>query len=174
MAFIYHRVPEHISGNILYPVNELGLVLPSIYSEHQEKYKERPHVLEDSIPRLGCFWGDVLHFTAIRPAKLAEAFLSIGKKMQLHYYEIEASKLEPEKSVVYLNRPKAPGERTSLSDFVRYDPKNLDEYTHIPEGTLQYYRQNVSSGDDFMLYYNIPVILYKGNLDISGVPIINA
>lgn len=171
MAFIYHRVPEGMTGNIVYPLSELKELYPEIFEVRSKHHHYPPHVLDDSIPRLGCFWNDVLHFTAMHPTKIAEAMKKCGHSLKLRYYEIPAERLEPEKTIVFLNKPRILGSPTKYSDFVDYNPAEIEKYAFVHEESLEKC-EDLPTGDEFLLNYGSPYILYKSNINIGGLVII--
>ncbi len=172
MTFIYHRCPENMQGNTIYPMSELLEIYPEIFAQRQKHHEFQPRVLEGSIPRLGCFWNDTLHFTALHPKKIEEALNKFGfKDIKLKYFEIESEKLSPEKTMVYLNKPKKPGEATKYTDFIEYNHNEIDNLAYIPEESMGELKK-IPTSDEFLLNYHAPIILYKGRLDVAGAKII--
>ena len=37
--YLYHRVPDNLKGNIIYPLNELKDIHPDLYISNKENYK---------------------------------------------------------------------------------------------------------------------------------------
>ncbi len=161
-----------MTGNILYPMSELMDKYPLLFSVRQRHHEYQPRVLEGSIPGLGCFWPDTLHFTALHPSKIAEALCKFGFKINLKYYEIEASKLSLERAIVFLNKPREPGTLPNASDFVPFNPNEVPKFAYISEESMNYYKKSVPTSDEFLLNYKNPLILYKGNLNIEGAKIV--
>ncbi len=173
MAYIYHRCPENMKGSLIYPMSELLEIYPDIFAARQKHHQFQPHVLEGSIPRLGCFWNDTLHFTALHPQKISDALKKFGYSgIKLRYYEVPAEKLEPEKTIVYLNKPREPGSSVKVTDFADYNPVEISKYDFISEESINKYNKNFPTSDEFLLNYGAPYILYKGKLDVSGLKII--
>jgi hypothetical protein len=172
MALIYHRVPQYLTGTVLYPLNVLREKYPDLYAARQKHHEFQPHVLDSSVPKLGCFWDDLLHFTALNPMQISKALQTLGYKLSLRYYEIDAAKLDPEKSIVYLNSPKEPGETTKISDFVPFNPDEVEKLAYIPEEMMERHKKHLPTADEFLINYGAPYILYKGELDVTGCPII--
>ena len=172
MAYVYHRVPKNMSGNVLYPINELKEKYPILFIARLEHHGHQPRVLEGSIPKMGCFWEDVLHLTAIPPSKIAEELQNYGYDLHLKYYEIDAGKLDPNKTVVYLNEPKETGTPTKVTDFIPFNPNKVEELAHVSEDPMNFYKKNFPTSDEFLLNYKAPYILYKGSLNVEGAKII--
>ena len=52
MVYLYHRVPENLIGETLYPLNELKTLYPDVYAEHVKKYEGREEKMDR---RRGCY-----------------------------------------------------------------------------------------------------------------------
>ena len=162
-----------MTGTVLSPLNELKDSSPDLYAIRQKHHEYQPHVLEESIPRLGCFWDDVLHFTALHPTKIAEALHTFGyTDIKLKYYEIDATKLDPAKTIVFLNKPREPHEHTKVTDFTPYDPQEVEKWAYIPEEAMNLHKKKLPTADEFLVNYGAPYILFKGDLSIEGEKII--
>lgn len=57
-------------------------------------------------------------------------------------------------------------------DFAAFDPDALEEYAVLPQATKEYYAATHAAGKKPLLYLRVPHILYKGEIDIGGLPII--
>lgn len=53
-----------------------------------------------------------------------------------------------------------------------YNPENLARFSLVPETTKDYYRETIKKGERPFLYYGVPHIIYKGTLDVTGLPIV--
>ncbi len=51
-TFLYHRVPEGMRGNVLYPLNALKGVHTDLYVHEAKKYEGREHIMEQFLPTL--------------------------------------------------------------------------------------------------------------------------
>jgi hypothetical protein len=78
--YLYHMVPNDMTGSVLQPLNTLKESHPDLYVSKAEKYKGREHLMDIMIPTLECKWNDVLHFSPIHPQELKEAFEEAGMK----------------------------------------------------------------------------------------------
>ena len=177
LMYIYHRVPDNMTGVTLHPLNRLRDVFPEAYTQHASKYKGREAIRKKTIPILGCLWNDVLHFTAVHPSTLKQALIDSGannlSNQKMSYYKIPSELLEQEKSIVYLYKPEyGRGSQMSESNFEKYFPNMVGRYSAIPIETLQYYSESFSEGRRPLMFVHIPHILYQGGLDISGCEII--
>jgi hypothetical protein len=164
-----------MKGDTLYPLNILHTVHPELYEKKFAKYAWRPQVPQQKIPVLECLWNDVLHLTPVHPTEVWKVLQEAGYAGQFDYrcYEIDPWNLEPEKSIIYLNKLALTAERMTDADFQPYDPATLDAYSIVPEETKEYYKRCVQKGAEPLLFHRIVHVLYKGSIDVSGLKIIS-
>ncbi len=179
MPFLYHMVPEHMSGTVLYPLNALAATHPDVYAAEADKYAERMHVMEYRVPTLGCRWNDVLHLTAVEPQDLVRALTEAGRAAQApqRFFKIDVTKLDPSVMTVYLytnTGPSSVGVQPAHEEFVAYDPRHHAEFARIPEETKAYYRKMYAEGKRPLRFRGVPHILYKGPIDVSDVEVVTA
>ncbi len=173
--FLYHHVPENMTGKILYPLNTLKEMYPDIYREHVEKYENRQHLLTRVIPTLNCLWNDVLHLTAVTPEELHNNLLKAGIAEQKikwrRWFKIELSKLDLRKVTVYLYKHNSRN-GPSAEDFCDIDLNKISDYRTVPQETIRYYQEQNKLDQRPLLFHGIPHILYKGTINIENVEII--
>ena len=88
--YLYHRVPDDMKGSILYPLNQLRNVYPSLYAAKAASYKNREAVMQARIPILDCLWNDVIHFSPVHPSKIQRSRAEAGfPRKPRRYFEIE-------------------------------------------------------------------------------------
>jgi hypothetical protein len=161
-----------MTGHVLYPLNVLKEQHLDIYLTRQKHHQFQPHVLNGSIPKLGCFWDDVLHFTALHPKQIEEALKKFGYSVPLKYYEIDARRLDSERTTVYLNPPRAEGEPTKVTDFVSYEADHVQKFATIPDSEPGEKGLAIPTADEFLINYQAPYILYRGSIDITDAKVI--
>lgn len=174
MNYLYHSVPKHLQGSVLYPLNDLKERLPDVYEKEAGKYAGRGHIMQQRIPRLDCLWNDVLHFTAVHPRDVQRALAEAGRPEPWTQacYQVDPRLLDAAKAVVYLNSGPWKGSVAVASDFLPFDLEKLAEYAALPQTTREYYGRAYAEGKAPLLYVGVPHILYKGSLDIGGLPIV--
>src|SRR5687767_13236025 len=91
MTKIYHRRPDDLFGQTLYPLNRLKDVAPEQYARQRAKYEGREALCDFRVPHLNCLWNDVLHFSPVHPAKLRELCVAVG----LRWKEADWFELDP-------------------------------------------------------------------------------
>jgi hypothetical protein len=166
-------VPKDLRGNILYPLNTLKENHPDLYDNYIKKYEGRAEILDRRIEKLNCKWNDVLHCSALNPNIVIEALRNLGKDAHLKFFEIDAHKLEPENTLVYLYSPREFGTLPPQSDFIEYKPEEVEKYAYLPDETIEYYKKTLEAGKNPLGFHLVPHILYKGNIDISDAKVIS-
>lgn len=160
-------------GNILYPLNTLKKIHPDLYKQEVSKYKERKFIKKQEIPPLDCLWNDVLHFTAVNPQDIKQAFLDLGVEYNLLYYQIDPRLLLEKDTIVYLYRHQKPEDKLKADNFTLYNSSEISLYNLLPKETQEYYKEQLKEGKKPLLYHRVPHILYKGNLDITNIPTVS-
>jgi hypothetical protein len=174
MQYLYHRVPENLEGDILYPLNSLIDIYPERYEEEKSKYSARPETLDIRVTSLNCRWNDVIHFTAVHPSKVHDALSKVGKELApgKKYFQIDPTKLLAKDATIYLAAHLKPKDLENPENFLPYDSAVLDQYSDVPSRAVEYYEKCVRENERILIYKFIPHVLYRGNLDISDAPII--
>ncbi len=169
MSKIYHIVSGDFQGSILYPLSMLREKYPEIHSAHTKKYESRKHITELFIPQLNCHWGDVIHFSAVHPDILIKTLKEAGFDEQFSFYEIDASLLDPQQTLIYINKAKEDKHNLTADDFAEFDPAEVSRWAYIPEETVSYYKRKFAEGKKPVPFLFIPHILYKGSVDVSDI-----
>jgi hypothetical protein len=175
-GYVYHWVPVDLLGDVLYPLNQLKSLYPSLYVTKAAKYQNREAVMQARLPLLDCLWNDVLHFSPVHPSKVQEALAEAGFGRKLRrYYEVDplAKGFNATNTVVFLHqRLNLEKFELEAADFRAFNPTELSTLGEIPDATRTYYRQMFEQGKRPLVYLYVPHILYQGRLDISDVNII--
>ena len=176
---LYHRVHREMTGNTLYPLNVLKSKYPELYEKYIKKYKNRPHVLEQKIPILDCLWNDVVHLSSIHPMEIKQALASIGIEYSGKFFVIDAENLDQGKLVIWLNtKDSLKGEKgaTSLEYFERFNLQKYDTFYKIfpKERQIKAWQTWIQENQTPPLVLSkCPHFLYKGEIPLDGVKIIN-
>ncbi|MBE9139195.1 hypothetical protein IQ254_18675 [Nodosilinea sp. LEGE 07088] len=176
MSYLYHRVPAHLTGSVLYPLNTLKQKFPAIYTAHAAKYVGRETLTQQIVPPLGCLWNDALHFSPVHPNSIYQGLLAAGFEPQpMQWFEAEplALNFNRTNTAIFLHPPKEYLDFTKLADaFAPFDYALLSELSELPEATLAYYRASRESGQSPLLFHRIPHILYRGSLHVKDMTLI--
>ena len=173
MPYIYHIVSKDfeqskIEGEALYPLNVLKEKYPKLYSLHAQKYENKKHIQEFYIPQLSCYWGDVVHFSAVRPEAIVQLLDSCGLKKEFSYYEIDVTSIDLTKTIVYTNKPRENMKLMTEDDFVPFRADEITRWAEIPQATIDYYQKCMGGGREPTLFLYIPHILYQGIVSLAG------
>jgi len=171
MVPLYHRVPRNLIGTTLFPLNMLKDLYPEVYHNAVKKYEGREIIMEDVIPLLNCKWNDVIHLSPIHPQELEDAFVALGRQglKGREFFCVDAMSLNPQNTVVYLYQNETRAEKFMEGNFIPFDPLELTTMSHLPEGTKKYYAEAFSQGEDPLLWYRAPHILYRGTIDTESL-----
>ena len=173
MNYLYHRVPQDQQGTVLEPLNQLKISNSELYKIKAAKYQGREHILERRIPILDCLWNDVLHFSPVPPAELKASLLEAGMEdKEWSFYQIDPSLFERENTVTYLHKDIGRISVPDASEFVPFNANNLPELSHIPNATMQYWKDQYAKSAKPLIFLGIPHILYRGTLDTVNLPVV--
>lgn len=168
-GYVYHLVPANLRGSVLYPLSQLRSIYPDTAAAHAAKYHGREQAMEQWIQPLACRWNEVLQLSPVHPSVLRAALAESGHVRPLRrWFAIDAQHFSPSNTALYL-----PSSRPNYERIIAYTPGCLNQYRSLPEEQLSFYRQ-VPPGSPLMLFGGIPHILYRGSLDIAGVPVFEA
>ena len=181
MSRIYHMMPRNFTGDVLYSLNKLKTHLPEIYAAQAQKYSGREVLMQTKIPLLGCLWNDVLHFSSVHPSKIRDAFINAGFGWRARLWfaiEPSSSGFVQENAVIFLNTPsKNPTQLSDfnfpITEFMPFSPKQLGKLTELPEATSEYLKFAKEAGEQPFLFNYVPHILYRGEMNVSSVEIVD-
>lgn len=167
--FLYHKVPDGMKGEVLFPLNSMKDSYPELFEQAVSKYMGRMKVMQKVIPGLNCLWNDVIHLTAVPPAKLKEALVGAGMPSSkiLEFYQIDPDLLSPEDTIVYLYLDDNVETQGNFTPFVASE---IAQYSKIPQATLDHYK--ATTRENRFVHYRVPHILFKGTIDVSNCPIV--
>lgn len=169
-AVVYHAVPENMQGSVLYPRNQLAKLYPELAAEYTAAYAGREEVASQHIPTLGCNWGDVLFLSPVHPQLVIDTMRDHGAPVdfKLEAYQVEIDTLDQSKLTVMLTV----GLGDDGKQFVPYDASRLAEWRQIPQISRDHYDKMVALGEQPFTYGGIPHFLYRGTIDIIGLPVV--
>lgn len=172
MPSLFHFVPERMVGTVLYPLNALKDREPEVWRREVAKYEGREHALEIPIPPLGCLWNDVLHLSTVHPSLVVAELKAVGLEPLRHrFFELDADLLDPERTVIFLNRRSDVSARINDSQWLPFDPVSLVGLAQLTEPTRRYYRECAALGKRPLLYGYLPHVLFRGELETRSLPV---
>ncbi len=170
--YLYHFVPEHMRGTVLYPLSEMKQKFPELFNKQAAKYQEREEVKDTTIPGLGG-WNEVIHLSPIDPRKVMQALKDAGAPADFPWkaFRIDASTLDQSKMVIMVTHKN--GDAYS-KDFLPFTEENYMQHTEVPEITKQHYREARAKGEQPFTYAGAPHVLYKGTIDTKQLQIVSS
>ncbi|MFA7302266.1 MAG: hypothetical protein WC030_00765 [Candidatus Paceibacterota bacterium] len=176
MEYLYHRVPKNMVGTVLYPLNVLKVLYPVVYREHVAKYEGRSHLLLAEVPVLHCLWNDVLHFTAVEPHVLKETLKSAGVALSNQgWFKVPVSLVEGDDSIAFIYTREErvmPNALSRAKEYAMFSASQMDTYRHIPDETIEYYKDEVAAGREPLMFHLVAHILYKGTLETKDLEVV--
>ena len=169
---LYHIVPSPMVGDTLFPATELQHRLPKVYTGAMGKYQRRPHIPENYIPQLDCYWSDVVFFSAVHPTLMRKVLIDCGlSNLRLtKSFLVDPAHLDLTKLIVYEYEEDIP----ATGRYVPFDSGRLAEYGRLSEAAKAYYRWAIAKGERVFPFHLVTHILYQGSVNISGVPVVEA
>lgn len=167
---VYHIMPKHFLGPMLYPFNQLQEALPDVFAEQVTKYRGRDELLEYRIPFLDCYWDDLLHLSAIHPAQIRGAMEASGMAWKMNYwFEIDVEKLAlNETNAAIFTAPFRTQGAMQDQDFIPFNGERLQMLTSIPQQSYEYFNHAKAYDEHPFLFNYIPHVLYRGTLDTTA------
>jgi hypothetical protein len=167
---LYHIVPQNMTGNVLYPLNELQNVFPDVYAVHAKKYEGYEYLTRMAVPILDCRWNDVLHLSLVHPADMREAMIAAGFDVPSRYYfEIDPAEngFNEQNAVLYLYPDSFELREDS---FMPYSPEALTEIAgQLSDWTTA---QHQLTDHRSLMFYRVPIVFYKGTLETDHLNVI--
>jgi hypothetical protein len=182
---VYHAVPPSMTGNVLFPLNQLRLAVPELYQRHVTKYGGREQVLHFRIPGLGVLWNDALHCAPIHPYWVAKARVEAGvatSNFGTQAFRIPLESFRQHRSAYFRNATfwinGRPGEdmpdEPPREEFSAFDGDRYRELHDVPEAYPRFLAEMAKLGRPPLTFPTIPHVLVAGPIDVSGLEIVSA
>lgn len=168
---LYHIVPKDLEGDFLYPLHELARERPHLARAAAEKYSGREHLMDVTIPILGCRWNDVLHLTPLHPKKTKQALVAAGfSAREFRFFVIPPAAIA-KGTAVYFKNSKDTGGRYDfeLGEFTPFDPAAYRELEAVPDAQIRYFDESKRRGERPLLWARTPHVFYRGNIDVASL-----
>ncbi|UCZ53815.1 group-specific protein [Bacillus shivajii] len=180
MAYLYHIVPREMKGKDLLPLNKLKETEIDLYEKYTEKYMDHPRrkkLLKRKIPKMNCYWNDVIHMLPIDPRKVYYALREAGmRERELSFYQIPLSLFADDNEFAFYHyRPEAyqgPGEDLLDSEITLIKRAELQMLENLRPETKGYYKESIRENRPFGLFHYVPHVFYKGTINISDVKVV--
>ena len=183
--FLYHICPLDMRGEVLYPLNRLRDSAPDVYELQVAKYAGRERVLEFRIPLLEVLWNDVIHLSPIHPRRLAQAWTDAGltspSGWRRRFFRLPVERIAGLPAVWFASESmwvnNSPYEEVPLAppanEFTWFDPHEYRELQATPVAYPEYLRAQIELGRRPLLFPKIPHILVEGEIDTTGLDMVD-
>lgn len=173
-GMLYHLVPRRVVGSHLLPLNRLKGSHPALYEAYSRKYQGREHLLEQPVPGLECLWSDVLFLTAAQPSVIRELHEAAGFDVPpLRWFEVDPRALDASRLHIYWYLHSDPDLKEDPANWEPFRESLLPRLREVPEATREHYAEAARSGKRPLAFYRVPHLLYRGELELEGVRVIN-
>lgn len=183
MAFLYHRVPDDMRGDALYPLHELRGSHPELHERYLGKYQdmkgrpggqERAELPWSRVPGLDCLWGDTVFLLPHHPREIKDAYEKILErefpKQYRRYYAIDTRQLDSERCVLFLHRRGVPHD--DPANWLPFDPETIARFAPLPEDTMEEYRRAAAGKPKFRVFTFTHHVLHRGSIGIRDSEIV--
>jgi hypothetical protein len=175
---LYHRRPPDFRGGVLYPLNALRAVAADLYERQRGKYAGREHLLGQRVPPpLDCLWNDVLHFSPVHPARVAELARDCGLVWhEADWFEIDpvAAGFTPANTAVFRYADTEREGPIPDAEFEPFDAARLAGMSELPASTRAYYRSVPPGSSRYFIFVGVPHVLHRGPVDVTRAPLVRA
>lgn len=173
-SWLYHRVPECMIGNTLYPLNELRSIHPSAAVAEREKYSSRENLMTVRLPILNCLWNDVIHLSPVNPRLIKKALAQAGALPadlpKRWFFVINPMELEEGRAIHFKNSIDTEGKYTfQEGDFSVFSAEWYEELEDLPPAQHEYNKRMLNEGGRPLLYARTPHVFYRGSINVSGL-----
>lgn len=143
------------------------------------KYEGREALLERRVPHLGCLWNDVVFFSAVDIRRIKAMFEAEGVELGTwRWFEVPVDRLDPKRTVItsraHLDAPLKEYGDFGMSDdaFEFLTPEALAAAQATPTRLREHIRKARSKGRRPLMFVSCPHVLYEGEVDLAGVPVV--
>ncbi|MEK6868495.1 MAG: hypothetical protein AABX98_06755 [Nanoarchaeota archaeon] len=165
---LYHLIHRPFFGTTLYPLSELRHVDPALFEKQKAKYDGRESLSEYGIEAFDCRWNDVIHLSPVHPKSIFTALKKAGypqsEKRHPYFFALDPRALDP-LLTIFFHPPHGQEEN--------YNPRKVRKYSTLPKATKEYYKEAIARRESPLLWNLTTLVLYKGTIDISAIPIID-
>ena len=176
-APLYHRKSPDFRGNVLYPLNALRAVAVDLYERQRSKYVGREEILRQRVPLLNCLWNDVLHFSPVHPARVAELARAEGLVWhEAQWFQIDAvaAGFTPANTAVFRYADTRLEGPIGDEEFEPFDIERLARMSELPASTREYYRSVAPGSSRYFIFVGVPHVLHRGPVDVAAARLVLA
>ncbi len=159
--YVYHRLPEKMDGDVVFPLNTMEKMFPDIFAKEVQKYHGREVLREREICTLGCLWNDVIHMTPVHPKEVRRHLRECGVRADFagQFIKVDIDCLAQECLTLMAY------EHFHFT-FCDVNSVPWERICHIPMCTRAYYQECAQKDVRPILFHGVAHVLYKGCIDI--------
>ncbi|HLE11030.1 MAG: hypothetical protein A2504_10495 [Bdellovibrionales bacterium RIFOXYD12_FULL_39_22] len=184
--YLYHSLPPNLTGTTLYPLNMMKGIIDDIFQDQAKKYEGREQLMQTKIPKLGCLWNDVLHFSPISFEQMYNALydsltkyapenLKIKYPIHRKFLKIDSELLNQDNLCIFLNQVEIPTYNfTGFEDqFIIFQNEKEIIQIDISPTQIDKYNEAFQKGRRLLIYSHSPHVFYKGYIELEKFGICN-
>lgn len=164
-------------GSVLYPLNRLAELNGELHTAAISKYFDHPSrrgLPERHVPKLGCAWGNVVHFSTVHPRLIHKAWSELGGSgaPPARWFALPVGELVGLRAAVYRGTGRNPAGEIPEAAVELLDPEAYEEPARLPDATLDWYRELVAGGRSGAWFVGVPHVLVAGPVDVGDREVI--
>ncbi|MGO1972283.1 MAG: hypothetical protein ACTH2Q_04920 [Propionibacteriaceae bacterium] len=167
---LYHRPATSVIGDAIVPLSTMRTKYPDLYALHSRKYSDAPWVPDESVDPLGCRWSDVVFLSPVHPGPLFAALRRSGRRVaDEEPWRLDATRLDPERTVIRLMRHGRSGHRAdppTADDYLPYTTASLRAVNRITIDAIDRL-ENLLPEDPWFPWVDVPHVLYHGEIPVA-------
>ena len=174
---LYHRKSPDFRGNVLYPLNALRGIAADLYDRQRAKYAGREEILRQRVPALNCLWNDVLHFSPVHPARVAELARAHDLLWsEAEWFEVDpvAAGFTPANTAVFRYADIRLEDSIPDEEFEAFSMERLAGMTELSSSTREYYRSVAPGSGRYFIFVGVPHVLHRGTVDVAHARLVRA
>ncbi|MBP9667242.1 hypothetical protein KBD87_00340 [Candidatus Saccharibacteria bacterium] len=167
---LYHHVPEHQNGAVIYPLNQLKEKFPDIYKKQSAKY-DTIQEKDVEIPNFG-YWNDCVNLMPVNPGLVKIELDKYGHDTSWpwNFYKIDPDMLDHSKLIIMIMTE---DDGIFKRHFMPFTKGAYEKHCHIGEPTRRVFQEAKEMGEQPNTFARVPHVLYKDSIDTTGLEIVN-
>lgn len=177
--YVYHFKPQGMSGDHLFPLNELKQKQPETFIEQAKKYVGREKLMEKNIPILNCLWNDALHMSPINPQVILDTWRSEGlyesarPPSRMEVYKIPVELLGDGTTVCFQSFNFDFNDyRSDLDQYSLFEKSSFVEQAQVEQKQIEIWKRDLAEGRRLLWYSHTKHILARQSLDVRLLELI--
>lgn len=164
---LYHIKRKLFIWDTIYPLNQLWYKSPELYDQYKKNYLGREHIIDNIIPVINCKLHDVVHLSPINPQKISNILKKLWHNVKFQeIFVIDIKDIDIDKAVLFDYHWWE--QLISPQEIKRFNKNDLQKISNISVTTINYFKKCIKKWIDPLVFYWIPHILYKWEINIKN------